>query len=121
MQAASYGAELQKAMKQKQDQDNMERMNRQSERNSMLRMADANSLNDLNKQQINLQQRRMNADLTKQQINIRDREANQMRANEKMTDKQMIEFDNMKAREYQDHQKYLREQQKQILKDANLA
>ena len=43
-----------------------------------------------------------------------------MRSNEKYQDKQMIQYDNMKAQEYADYQKALKDQQRKILRDANL-
>ena len=63
-------------MKLKKDQEEMERYNRISERNSLLRLADANNINDHNKMQFNAQQKKMVGEITKHQINVRDKEIN---------------------------------------------
>lgn len=44
VQAREYGAELQKAIKLKQDQEMMNKANLNSERNGILRLADQNNL-----------------------------------------------------------------------------
>ena len=95
-------------------------MNRFSERNSMLRQVDANNLSHINKQQAYNQHKRMVNDLTRQQIEMKGREANMNRQNEKMNDKQMIDYDNMKAMEYRDQMRNIKASQQHIMASENL-
>ena len=75
----------------------------------MLRLVDKNNFDDHNRQQDNMMQRKLVGDLTKQQIHMRDKEMGEMRRNEKMADQQMIEMDNVRAREMNDKQKMMKE------------